>query len=239
MRLQKYMAECGVASRRKCEEIISQGRVMVNDTVVMTQGVQIEPCVDVIKVDGLVIGMQQEKVYLMLNKPRGVVTTVSDQFGRKSVIDLISLPYRVFPVGRLDYDTEGLLLLTNDGEFAYQMTHPKNQVDKCYVAKVQGVPDEAVLEKLRQGVVIDGRKTAPAKAEWKEERVQLTIHEGRNRQVRKMLETVGHPVVELKRISVGRVLLGDLPVGQWRYLTEKEKIILLKKQIIEENKRKS
>lgn len=235
MRLQKYMAECGVASRRKCEDIISQGRVTVNDAVVITQGVQVNPETDVVKVDGLVIGIPEKKVYLMLNKPKGVVTTVSDQFGRKSVIDLISLPYRIFPVGRLDYDTEGLLLLTNDGEFAYEMTHPKNQVEKCYLAKVRGVPDDEALEKLRQGVVIDGRKTAPAKAEWKEGWVQLTIYEGRNRQVRKMMEAVGHPVVELKRISVGQVQLGDLPLGQWRYLTEEEKKILIKK---EDNERK-
>ncbi len=235
MRLQKYMAECGVASRRKCEEIISQGRVTVNDAVVITQGVQVNPETDLVKVDGSVIGLQEQKVYLMLNKPKGVVTTVSDQFGRKNVIDLISVPERIFPVGRLDYDTEGLLFLTNDGEFAYQMTHPGHQVDKCYLAKVQGVPSEAELEQLRQGIVLEGRRTAPAKAEWKEGWVQLTIHEGRNRQVRKMLEAVGHPVIELKRISVGQVQLGDLPVGQWRYLTEKEKTILLKKG---DNKRK-
>lgn len=235
MRLQKYMAECGVASRRKCEEIISQGRVTVNDVVVTMQGVQVEPETDLVKVDGCVIGMEEQKVYLMLNKPTGVVTTASDQFGRKTVLDLISVPFRIFPVGRLDYDTEGLLFLTNDGEFAYEMTHPGHQVDKCYLAKVQGVPDEKALEKLRQGVVIDGRKTAPAKAEWKEGRVVLTIHEGRNRQVRKMLESVGHPVIELKRIAVGQVGLGDLALGQWRYLTEREKILLLKK---EENTRK-
>ena len=235
MRLQKYMAECGVASRRKCEEIISQGRVTVNDAVVITQGVQVNPETDLVKVDGSVIGLQEQKVYMMLNKPKGVVTTVSDQFGRKNVIDFISVPERIFPVGRLDYDTEGLLFLTNDGEFAYQMTHPGHQVDKCYLAKVQGVPSEAELEQLRQGIVLEGRRTAPAKAELKEGWVQLTIHEGRNRQVRKMLEAVGHPVIELKRISVGQVQLGDLPVGQWRYLTEKEKTILLKKA---DNKRK-
>ncbi len=228
MRLQKYMAECGVASRRKCEEIISQGRVTVNDAVVLTQGVQVEPDRDVVKVDGTIIGLQVQKVYLMLNKPRGVVTTVSDQFGRKNVIDFIPVPERIFPVGRLDYDTEGLLLLTNDGEFAYQLTHPKNEVEKCYLAKVNGVPNEEQLDQLRHGVVIDGKKTAPAKAEWIEGWVKLTIHEGRNRQVRKMLEAVGHPVTELKRISVGPVRLGELPVGKWRDLTEEELSLLVK-----------
>ncbi|MBE7043470.1 MAG: rRNA pseudouridine synthase [Ruminococcaceae bacterium] len=222
MRLQKYMAECGVASRRKCEEIINQGRVKVNGTVVTAQGVQIDPETDAIEVDGQMIAVQEQKIYIMLNKPKGVITSVSDQFGRKSVLDLIDCPYRLFPVGRLDYDTEGLLLLTNDGEFAYRMTHPGHMVEKCYVAKVKGIPNQAALERLRFGVEIEGKKTAPAKAEWENEAVVLTIHEGRNRQVRKMLETVGHPVQELKRVSVGNLLLGNLPVGQWRYLNQNE-----------------
>ena len=143
MRLQKYMAECGVASRRKCEEIINQGRVKVNGTVVTAQGVQIDPETDAIEVDGQMIAVQEQKIYIMLNKPKGVITSVSDQFGRKSVLDLIDCPYRLFPVGRLDYDTEGLLLLTNDGEFAYRMTHPGHMVEKCYVAKVKGIPNQA------------------------------------------------------------------------------------------------
>ena len=222
MRLQKYMAECGVASRRKCEEMINQRRVKVNGTFVESQGLQIIPGTDRVEVDGHEITLQEQKVYLMLNKPKGVITTVSDQFGRKSVLDLIECPYRIFPVGRLDYDTEGLLLLTNDGEFSYQMTHPGHMVEKCYLAKVKGIPQESASEQLRSGVMIEGRLTAPAKAEWEKGAVKLTIHEGRNRQVRKMLEAVGHPVQELKRISVGKLLLGNLPVGQWRYLTQEE-----------------
>lgn len=230
MRLQKYMAECGVASRRKCEELISQGRVAVNGVTVNTQGCQIDPQKDRVEVDGREIGLEEEKVYLMLHKPTGVVTTVSDQFGRRNVLELVDCPYRLFPVGRLDYDTQGLLLLTNDGEFAYQLTHPKYVIDKCYLATVKGIPDESDLEQLRTGVVIDGKKTAPAKAEADKNQVYLTIHEGRNRQVRKMLDAVGHPVLKLKRISVGGVLLGDLPVGHWRPLTKEEINRLVEKQ---------
>lgn len=226
VRLQKYMAECGVASRRKCEEIINAGRVMVNGILVVEQGIQVEPEVDTVAVDGQIISHCQQKLYLMLHKPKGVVTTVSDQFGRKNVLDLIQCSQRIFPVGRLDYDTEGLLLLTNDGEFAYQLTHPKCEIEKCYEAKVKGIPDEKDLKKLRTGIEIDGRLTAPAKAEWKNNKLYLTIHEGRNRQVRKMLDGVGHPVIELKRISLGKLQLGELPVGHWRNLTKEELILL-------------
>ncbi len=232
MRLQKYMAECGVASRRKCEEMIAQGRVMVNGQQIVRQGVQVDPEKDQVKVDGTLLHLQKRLVYIMLNKPKGVVTTVSDQFGRKNVTDLVEYHDRIFPVGRLDYDTEGLLLLTNDGNFAYQMTHPGRQVDKCYQAFVRGIPGEKALEQLRRGVMLDGRNTAPAKAEligtngengW----VELVIHEGRNRQVRRMLETVGFPVLRLRRISVGGVGLGALPSGKWRFLTEEELTLLL------------
>lgn len=216
------MAECGVASRRKCEEMITAGRVKVNGKTVAVQGVQVNPAEDSVEVDGRVISRTQKKVYLMLNKPKGVVTTASDQFGRKTVLDLVDCSDRIFPVGRLDYDTEGLLLLTNDGAFAYRMTHPGHRVDKRYRAVVSVRPDEGALERLRRGVVIDGKKTAPAKAEWKDGAVELTICEGRNRQVRKMLSAIGHPVLELKRLSVGTLVLGGLPVGQWRYLTDGE-----------------
>lgn len=211
-----------MASRRKCEEMIAAGRVHVNGKTVAVQGVQVDPETDCVEVDGRVISRTQRHVYLMLNKPKGVVTTASDQFGRKTVLDCIGSSERIFPVGRLDYDTEGLLLLTNDGAFAYCLTHPGHRVDKRYRAVVAGQPDESALERLRRGVVIDGRKTAPAKAEWKNGAVELTIFEGRNRQVRKMLAAVGHPVLELKRLSVGTLSLGDLPVGQWRYLTDRE-----------------
>lgn len=227
MRLQKYMAECGVASRRKCEELIDQGRVAVNGMKVARQGIQIDPQKDRVEVDGSEIRLQQEKIYLMLNKPKGVVTTVSDQFGRKNVKDLVDCPQRIFPVGRLDYDTEGLLFLTNDGTFAYQMTHPGHKIDKCYLARVKGIPGEEALERLRGGVILDGWKTAPAKAELEQNTgknalVRLTIYEGRNRQVRKMLDAVGFPVLELRRISIGGVTLGDLPSGRWRHLTKEE-----------------
>ena len=236
MRLQKYMAECGVASRRKCEEMIEQGRVTVNGEQVTRQGVQIDPDRDQIWVDGKKLCPRDQLVYVMLNKPKGVVTTASDQFGRKNVVDLVDCSCRIFPVGRLDYDTEGLLFLTNDGDFAYRMTHPGHRIDKCYLALVKGIPGEQTLEQLRRGVELDGRKTAPAKAELagtegENGLVRLTIHEGRNRQVRRMLEQVGFPVLSLRRISVGGVRLGTLPVGKWRHLTREELAALQRERL--------
>ena len=227
MRLQKYMAECGVASRRKCEEIIAQGRVMLNGVVVVQQGEQVDPEWDTVTVDGVSIKHNAAPVYIMLHKPCGVVTTASDQFGRRTVLDLVDVPQRIYPVGRLDYDTEGLLLLTNDGAFAYQMTHPGHEIEKTYLATVEGVPGKEILEKLRCGILLEGRLTAPAKAKptgtvGGKSRVLLTIHEGRNRQVRKMFQAVGFPVISLKRISIGKLSLGTLPVGEWRYLTPEE-----------------
>ena len=236
MRLQKYMAECGVASRRKCEEMIEQGRVTVNNVIVVQQGIQVEPENDIVCVDGTPISHCQQKVYLMLNKPKRVVTTVSDQFGRKNVLDLIQCNQRIFPVGRLDYDTEGLLLLTNDGEFAYRLTHPKCEIEKCYEATVKGIPDEKDLLQLQTGIELEGKMTAPAKAEWKNGKLYLTIHEGRNRQVRKMMDAVGHSVIELKRISLGTLQLGDLPLGEWRYLSKEELILLENKSNLKKMK---
>ena len=206
MRLQKYMALCGVASRRAAENLITAGCVMVNNHTVTELGTKVNPDKDRVTVNGKAIFPPQKNVYIMLNKPRGYVTTAKDNFDRKTVLDLIpSHLGRLFPVGRLDYDSEGLLLLTNDGDFTYRLTHPRHEVTKSYLVLVSGVPSEQALSALRNGVVIDGRKTMPAKAELKRSESEksvllITILEGRNRQVRKMCAAVGHEVLRLRRV---------------------------------------
>ncbi|NLM12662.1 MAG: rRNA pseudouridine synthase [Epulopiscium sp.] len=228
IRLQKYLADAGIASRRKAEEYILQGKVKVNGQIVTNLGTKVNPDRDIIFYNGKKVEIKKKKVYLMLNKPENYVTTVNDQFNRPTVIDLLhSVSERVYPVGRLDYNTSGLLLLTNDGDLTYKITHPKHHIDKIYLATVKGIPGEASLNKLRRGVVIDDYKTAPAKAKIistssNSAILQITIHEGRNRQVRKMCEAIGHPVMSLKRIAIGDISLGDLPVGKFRSLTQKE-----------------
>ena len=227
MRLQKYLAEAGVASRRKAEELIRQGRVKVNGVVVAEMG-RVVSSTDVIEVDGKKIDIQEKKVYIMLNKPVGYITTVKDQFSRPTVINLIrEVKERIYPVGRLDYDTSGLLLLTNDGNFAYRLTHPKHSVKKVYHAEVLGIPGAQEAERFRRGIEIDGYRTAPAGFVVKEKRsgssiVEITIHEGKNRQIRKMCEIIGHPVISLKRVAIGNLQLGSLPEGKWRYLSFEE-----------------
>lgn len=227
MRLQKYMADCGVASRRKSEEIILEGRVRVNGSEVSTPGYKVEAG-DVVEVDGKAIRPEEAKVYIALNKPVGYITSAKDQFGRQTVLDLVSdLDERIYPVGRLDYDTSGLIILTNDGEFTYRMTHPRYEIKKVYMAKVEGVPSEAKLKQFREGLLIEDYKTSRARVkivkQYKDAAyLEIEIHEGRNRQVRKMCEKIGHPVKSLKRISVGSVRLGKLEEGKWRYLTESE-----------------
>lgn len=223
-RLQKYMAECGVASRRKCEEIILSGRVCVNGEKTVTLGTKVNE-EDVVTVDGKVISPVKKHIYIALNKPIGYVTTVSDQFDRPTVIDLVSdeIETRIYPVGRLDYDTEGLLLLTNDGDVTYKLTHPKHTIYKKYVATLNKVPNPRDVEKLRKGVVIDGKITQPAKLDWiKDNIIEISISEGRNRQVRKMFESVGYEVLALKRISMGNISLGNIPLGRWRHLIPAE-----------------
>lgn len=227
-RLQKYMARCGVASRRKCEELIVQGRVKVNGRTVKELGVKIDPDADRVEVDGKALKEEKRKVYIMLNKPAGYVTTVRDQFGRPTVLDLVKgVKERIYPVGRLDYDTRGLLLLTNDGKFAHYMTHPSHQIEKVYHATVKGIPSEENLERLRRGIKIEGYVTSPAKAaiikKYKDRALlELTIREGRNRQVRKMCDAIGHPVIKLKRMQIGKLKLGNLKEGEWRYLEKEE-----------------
>lgn len=227
MRLQKYLASCGIASRRKCEAYILEGKVCVNGQVVQTLGTQVEES-DEVTFCGKKVCRQAEEVYYMLHKPVGYVTTVQDEKHRQTVLDLIEdESHRVYPVGRLDYNTSGLLLLTNDGALTYGLTHPKYHVNKCYEVKVKGVLSEEAKKALKCGVMLDGKLTYPAhlkvlKKGEKSTLFHLTIHEGRNRQVRRMCEAVGYPVLSLKRISVGKLTLGDLEVGKYRALTNEE-----------------
>jgi pseudouridine synthase len=231
-RLQKILSTAGVASRRLSEELILQGRVSVNGKTVTELGTKADPSSDEIKVDGRRIKTTQRKRYVLLNKPRGYITTRSDPQGRPTVMDLVKgVKEYVYPVGRLDYDSEGLLLLTNDGELAARLTHPRHEVEKVYEARVKGVPDDRVLERLARGVPIEGRRTAPAKIRASEPFVkgsgeqtvvEISIHEGRQRQVRKMFEAVGHPVVRLKRVRIGPIEDPDMPIGHWRELTPQE-----------------
>lgn len=227
MRLQKYMAECGVASRRRAEEMILEGKVSVNGVVISQMGVQVEDG-DEVRVEGKLIRPEAQKRYVMYHKPAGEVTTVSDPEGRAAVLDHFrDYPVRLYPVGRLDYDSEGLLLLTNDGALTERMLHPSHLVEKTYLARVTGQVSMDSVRQLRAGVMLDDHKTAPAKVRIiKEETfatvVLVTIHEGRNRQVRRMFESLGHRVLQLRRVKFGPLELGDLPRGQWRELTAEE-----------------
>lgn len=226
-RLQKILAEMGVASRRKAEELIIEGRVIVNGKVA-TVGMKANPAKDHIKVDGRLLIKPEPKIYLMFNKPAGVVTSLSDPEGRHTVKDFLKgIKYRVFPVGRLDYDSEGLLLLTNDGDFSHRILHPSKKIPKTYVIKVKGIIDEDAIEKLRRGVRLEDGLTAPAKVKkirqsennsW----VEITIYEGRKRQARRMLQKVGYPVIKLRRIAIGGLKLGDLKPGEIRRMTVEE-----------------
>ncbi len=224
IRLQKFMADCGVASRRKCEEIILQGKVKVNGIKVTELGTKVTED-DEVSVDGKVIKKVFKKVYIAMNKPVGFITSVSDEFNRPTVINLVEdeIHTRVYPVGRLDFDTEGLLIMTNDGELTYKLTHPKHLVYKTYVATLNDVPHPKDIEKLKKGVFIDGRKTQPPKVNWlRDNIVEISIFEGRNRQVRKMFEAIGYEVVNLQRIAVGNLTLGNIPLGRWRHLSNAE-----------------
>lgn len=226
VRLQKFMAECGVASRRKSEELIEAGKVKVNGHPAHI-GDKINPKKDIVTVKGKKINKTERMYYIMLNKPRGYVTTVSDELGRKTVMDLIDCKARVYPVGRLDKDSEGLLILTNDGSFANALTHPKHNYAKTYRVTVRPSVNDEILTKLRNGIEIDGRMTAPCDVNIiteEEGRVVLEfiLREGRNRQIRKMCEAVDLQVARLKRLSIGPVKLGMLKTGQSRELTDNE-----------------
>jgi len=221
-RLQKVLARAGIASRRACEELIAAGRVTVNGAVAAL-GRRIDPERDEIEVDGALVGVAPGLVHYLLNKPAGVITTAADPQGRPTVVELVPDEPRVFPVGRLDADTEGLLILTNDGALAERLTHPRFGVEKEYVAEVRGAPSPGTVRALRRGVALDDGVTAPAKVALVSPSVlRLVIHEGRNRQVRRMCEAVGHPVVRLVRIRIGPVADRRLAPGRWRPLDPEE-----------------
>lgn len=228
MRLQKYIAMCGAASRRGAERLIESGRVLVNGSLVDYMGFEVDENKDEVSVDGKVIRPESKLYYIALNKPKNYVTTVSDDLDRPTVMELVKdIKARIYPVGRLDFDTAGLLIMTNDGAFANAVTHPSRKVDKAYIARINRPLEKEEEMRLRNGVEVDGKKTAPAKIEQfksikKIYEVKITIHEGRNRQVRKMLEAVGVETLSLKRIAVGGVTLGNLPEGKWRHLKEVE-----------------
>lgn len=227
MRLQKFLAHAGVASRRMAENLIVQGRVAVNGEVINEMGV-IVTSNDRVTVDGKLVKCEEERVYIMLHKPVGYVSSARDQFGRQTVLDLVAdIDARLYPVGRLDYDTSGLLLLTNDGDLTYKLTHPKHEIEKVYEALILGVPTDIEKKAFEAGLKIEDYTTSAAKIKTKEiinnkALVDITIHEGKNRQVRKMCEAIGHDVLTLKRISIGPIALGDLPEGKWRKLTISE-----------------
>lgn len=228
MRLQKYIAHCGLASRRKAEELIADGKVKVNNKIVVELGAKIDPDKDIVKVNDKSIKKERKKIYIMLNKPVGFVTTMKDEKDRRIVTDLIDgIRERIYPVGRLDADTTGLLILTNDGDLTYKLTHPSNEVTKRYIAIVEGVPNRWEMEKFRRGLVIDGKTTSEASIEiakrYEDESIlDISMHEGRNRQVKKMCEAINHPVKKLKRIGIGSLELGGLDLGNWRYLEDEE-----------------
>ncbi len=226
-RLQKVIAHAGVASRRKAEELIINGKVQVNGEVVTELGMKVDPDKSLISVDGKVIAIEDEKVTILLNKPSKVITSMEDPQGRTTVIDFIDVKQRVYPVGRLDYETEGLLLLTNDGELANRLMHPSYEIDKIYEVIVRGILSEDVLDRLRKGIQLDDGMTSPANVKWVEKKnrqtkVHITIHEGRNRQIRRMFEVVNFPVIQLKRIQYGFLTLKGTPKGKFRKLTKNE-----------------
>ena len=229
MRLQKYLASRGVASRRKCEEYIIQGKVQVNGKTITELGVKVNPEKDKITFEGKNVKQEERKVYILLNKPIGYVTTSDEQFGRDKVLDLVKVRERVVPVGRLDMYTSGALILTNDGDFVYKVTHPKHEITKTYTVTVKGIIKNEEVEQLRKGVKIDDYTTRPAKVkilktdEEKDiSRLEITIHEGKNRQVRRMCESVGRRVIALHRSKIGNIGVKDIELGKWRYLKDFE-----------------
>ena len=228
IRLQKYLAEAGIASRRKCEEYIEQGRVKVNNKIAEL-GTKVNPEVDTILFDDKKVDKKEELVYILLNKPIGYVTTAKDQFSRDSVLDLVKVKQRIVPVGRLDMYTSGALILTNDGEFVYKVTHPKHEIEKTYNVTIRGNITNEELNTLKNGIEIDGYKTKKAKirilktdVEKNITRIEVIIHEGRNRQIRKMFESINKNVIALHRSKIGKIEAKSLELGKWRYLNKAE-----------------
>lgn len=232
-RLQKYMARCGVASRRKCEEIILSSKVKINDKIVNELGVKIDPYKDKVFYNEKRILPEENKLYIMLNKPEGYITSVKDEKGRKTILDLVKVNERIYPIGRLDYDSSGLILLTNDGDIYNKIIHPRVEVEKKYIALCKGVFSDEEIKKFENGIDIGGYITANAKIKLIDKEkdkktntvnslVEIIIHEGKNRQIRKMCSALGHEVITLKRVAVGDIKLGYLKRGEWRNLTEDE-----------------
>jgi len=224
-RLQKLMAHAGIASRRESEKMIEDGRVKVNGKVIREMGFKTDPDKDVIEVDNQIVSVGEEKVYLLLYKPKGYLSTTDDPRGRRTVMDLVDVPQRIYPVGRLDYDTEGLLILTNDGELTYKFTHPSHEVNKVYHALVKGDPTQQTLATLRRGVLLEDGPTAHAQVKQLKKiqgntLLEIIIHEGRNRQVRRMCKAVGHPVLDLKRVAIGDLTLSNLVPGQYLHISK-------------------
>lgn len=234
-RLQKILANSGIASRRKAEELIKEGKVRVDGKVVTEMGTQVDPDAHDIECDGIHVAAREKKIYILLHKPAGFLSTVDDPQGRPIVTDLLpQVKERVYPVGRLDLDTEGALLLSNDGELAQKIMHPSHEVNKTYVAKVKGKPGTKKLAALSRGITLEGRKTWPADIEVLQTEPQATtikiiIHEGRKRQVRKMFDAVGHPVLQLKRTAYGQLELGDLRPGKYRFLSPEDIKMIFRK----------
>lgn len=229
IRLQKYLADAGIASRRKAEQLILEGKIKVNGEIITQLGTKITPKKDKVEYKGKEVVQDEELVYILLNKPIGYVTTVKEQFGRPSVLELVKTSKRLVPAGRLDMYTSGALILTNDGDFVYKVTHPKHEIDKTYNATIKGIITKQEVENLEKGVKIEDYVTKTAKVkilktdkEKNQSRVQITIHEGKNRQVRKMCEAVGHKVIALHRSKIGKIEVKDLKIGKWRYLSKKE-----------------
>jgi len=227
-RLQKVIAEAGIASRRKAEQLILEGKVTVNGLIITELGVNVDPSIDHVVVNGNEIKPESKKIVLLLNKPRKIITSTDDPQGRKTVIDLIQIPQRIYPIGRLDYDTEGLLLLTNDGELANRLMHPRYEMDKTYEVVVSGNPSEKQLDLLRRGILLDDKMTSQAQVKKlsveneSRAKIHITIHEGRNRQVRRMFQSIGNPVIHLKRIQYGFLTLGNMKTGDYRILDNDE-----------------
>lgn len=237
IRLQKYLAKQGIASRRKCEDYIIQGKIKVDGTVVTTLGIKVNPNKVKIEFNGVEIkNIKEPHVYILLNKPIDYVTTVKDQFGRKTVLDLVKINKRVVPVGRLDMYTSGAIILTDDGDFVYKITHPKHEITKTYTVTIKGIPTNEEINMLKNGIDIGGFVTSKAKVKilttdekTQKSRLEITIHEGKNKQVRKMCEAIGKKVLALHRSKIGNIEVKNLKIGTWRYLTEKEIQNLLNK----------
>lgn len=227
MRLNKYISNAGYTSRRKADELIFNGSVKVNGIIVNEPGTQIDIENDSVEINNIKLFQREKEIYIALNKPMKYISSVKDQFDRPSILDLVKVHERIYPVGRLDYDSSGLILLTNDGDLTYKLTHPKHDIYKTYLAKVEGTVEDIILERLRKGIYIDNYRTRPCKIEILHEynnttELEISIMEGRNRQIRKMFEKFNNRVIALKRISIGEIDLENLDLGKWRYLTAEE-----------------